>query len=98
MGGATGKVLGFTFNGGTAFGETSQGGNRGAYKTLENTLTGLLYVKTSFYHCTNGTTYTLKNTAGNIVFLNSEVQATTREQHCGQPELTTLQAAMGKPR
>jgi hypothetical protein len=68
MGGATGKVLGFTFNGGTAFGETSQGGNRGAYKTLENTLTGLLYVKTSFYHCTNGTTYTLKNTAGNIVF------------------------------
>jgi len=68
MGSATGKVLGFSFNGTTAFGETSQGGNRGAYKTLENTLTGLLYVKTSFYHCTNGTTYTLKNTAGNIVF------------------------------
>ncbi|MBN2765926.1 MAG: RICIN domain-containing protein [Paludibacteraceae bacterium] len=67
-GSATGIVMGFTFNGTTAFGETSQGGNRGAYKTLENTLTGLLYVKTSFYHCTNGTTYTLKNTAGNIVF------------------------------
>lgn len=68
MGSATGKVLGFSFNGTTAFGETSQSGNRGAYKTLENTLTGLLYVKTSFYHCSNGTTYTLKNTAGNIVF------------------------------
>ncbi len=65
---ATGIVHGFCINNVTALTEVSQGGNRGVYKSFDNALTGLVYVKTSAYTCTNGTTYSLKNSSGTIVF------------------------------
>jgi len=68
-GSATGVVLGFPMASSTAFGESSaQSGGRGVYKTFTNALSGYVYVKTSFYQSTSGTTYSLKNTAGTTVF------------------------------
>jgi hypothetical protein len=68
-GNATGTVLGFPIASATAFAESaSQSGNRGVYKIFTNALTGYVYVKTSFYQSTSGTTYSLKNTAGTTVF------------------------------
>ena len=68
-GSATGIVLGFPMASATAFGEsTAQSGGRGVYKTFTNALSGYVYVKTSFYQSTSGTTYSLKNTAGTTVF------------------------------
>lgn len=68
-GSATGIVLGFPIASSSAFAESSaQSGGRGVYKTFTNALSGYVYVKTSFYQSTSGTTYTLKNTAGTTVF------------------------------
>lgn len=68
-GSATGVVLGFPMASSTAFGESSaQSGGRGVYKTFTNALSGYVYVKTSFYQSTSGTTYTLKNSTGTTVF------------------------------
>ncbi|MDR1120333.1 MAG: hypothetical protein LBM08_05390, partial [Dysgonamonadaceae bacterium] len=65
---ATGKVLGFALNSGDTFGEASQGGNRSVNKTFTNALSGYVYVKTAFYHATNGTMYQFKNSTGDVIF------------------------------
>jgi hypothetical protein len=68
-GSATGTVLGFPMASATAFTESAaQSGGRGVYKTFTNALSGYVYVKTSFYQSTSGTTYSLKNTVGTTVF------------------------------
>jgi hypothetical protein len=67
-GNASNMVMGISFNGQAAFAESSQGGGRGVYKSFENALAGTVYIKTSFFGCTNGTTYALKNSSGAVVF------------------------------
>ena len=68
-GSATGIVLGFPIASATAFAESAaQSGGRGVYKTFTNALSGHVYVKTSFYQSTSGTTYSLRNSSGAVVF------------------------------
>lgn len=61
-------VMCISFNGQAAFGESSQGGGRGVYKSLENALAGTVYIKTSFFKTIGGDFHVGVDAGPNVEF------------------------------
>lgn len=99
-GSASGQFLGFSINNTSALAEVSASGGRYFYKAFPDALSGLVYVKSSFYTATGGnyspylgTTYTLRNTAGTDVFTFGGAYATSNALFCTGVDKATM--AMG---